>query len=114
MDRINLADIEKHKREKKEREMEVEELEDAWGEAKVEVKKFNEPKKRVQEQDICRTPAVMQPLGGESYNPSAEDFEHLADKIIAIEGTKPAPAPRIKTKKIQKQTVRIRNKLVRK
>lgn len=77
--RMNLEDIEAAKRQK---QMEVEELNDVWAEPVEEKKRANEPRKRVQEQDFIQTPAVMKPLGGESYNPSPEDFEKLVDKII--------------------------------
>ena len=43
---------------------------DIWSDPIVRPKRANEPKKRVQEQDIMQTPSVMKPMGGESYNPS--------------------------------------------
>lgn len=55
----------------------------------------------------------MKPMGGQSYNPSSEDFEKLVDKIIETEGEKPKRVIVPKVKKIRKHVIRVRNKIVR-
>ena len=88
-------------------------MEDVWNQPVRLPQRANEPRKTVQDQDIIRTPSVMAPLGGESYNPSAQDFEHLVDKIVEVEGEKEKKVIVPKVKKIRKVVARTRNRAVR-
>ena len=64
---------------------------------------------RKHQEPEVKIPAVVAPIGGESYNPSAKDFVEMVDKIIEIETKKPTERQPKKIKKIRKIVPRARN-----
>jgi len=58
-------------------------------------------------------PAVIPPIGGESYNPHEKDFVEMVDKIIEVEVKKPREHKLRRVKRIKRIVPRARNKIMR-
>lgn len=90
--------------------MEEEDVFDAWNAPAPEEPPVHS--KHVDEKAI-KVPAVIPPIGGESYNPNQKDFVEMVDQIIETEVKKPKEYKPRRVKRIKRVVPRARNKIMR-
>lgn len=83
---------------------------DAWNSAQPKEPTIHS--KKIDEKAV-RVPAIVTPVGGESYNPCEKDFVEMVDQIIEIEVKKPSERKLRRVKRIKRLVPRARNKIMR-